>query len=261
MRHAPAATILLLGAAACGAAEPAYLGHWVPDASQTDLSNITIQYEVVDSMTYRVTVDGQTYLMPTDGSEAETPWGGTMAVQQLDSLSWESIFRVGGNVIGTDTLRLSADGATLEVRGHRAGADGADEMSETRFQRVAGGPGLAGTWSGASTSGGMIGDLTIAASGDSALAITFASMQADCTPNLNGADAVATSPMFDGTWTCAVAEREDGGLTLTWKRSGEPRYISEYTVSANGDTLTEVSTAAEVNEPVTVVYTRSGEEH
>lgn len=261
MRITPAASFALLAVVACGAAEPAYLGHWVPDESQTDVSNITVQYEVVDSMTYRVSVDGQTYLMPTDGSEAETPWGGTISVQQVDSVTWASNFRVGGNVIGTDTMMLSADGSSLTVRGHRPGADGTDETSETRFQRVSGGPGLAGTWSGATSDGAMAGDLTIAASGDSALQISFAVMQADCTAPLDGSDVVATSPMFDGNWTCAVTEREDGGLTLTWKRSGEPRYISEYTVSAGGDTLTEVSTAVDVNEPVTVVYTKSGEEH
>ena len=261
MRPSTALSFALLSVAACSTAEPAYLGHWVPDASRTDMSNITVQYEVIDSMTYRVSVDGQTYLMPVDGSEADTPWGGTIAVRQLDSLSWESIFRVGGNVIGTDTLWLAADGSTLTVHGHRTGASGSGEMSDTRFQRVAGGPGLAGTWSGAATTGGMIGELTITAAGDSALAIHFSSMQADCTPPLDGTDALATSPMFDGTWTCAIAEREDGGLTLTWKRSGTPRYIAEYTVAATGDTLTEVSTATDVNEPVTVVYVKSGEEH
>ena len=261
MRITPAASFALLAVVACSAAEPAYLGHWVPDESQADVSNITIQYEVVDSMTYRVTVDGQTYLMPTDGSEAETPWGGTMAVRQIDSLSWESLFRVDGNLIGTDTIWLSADGTTLTSRGHRTGPDGTDQVSEMQMQRTAGGPGLAGTWSGGTMSGSMLGNLDIAAAGDSALEIQFASLNATCSPTLGGGDAPATSPMFDGTWTCAAAEREDGGLTLTWKRSGEPRYISEYSVSANGDTLTEVSTAAEVNEPVTVVYTRSGEEH
>lgn len=252
---------LALAALACAAAEPAYLGTWVPDESRTDVSNVTIQYEPVDSITYQVTVDGQTFTMRTDGVETESPWGGTMAVQAIDSLSWVSVMRVDGNVIGIDTMWLSADGSTITSRGHRTGPDGADMVSEMAMRRVSGGPGLAGTWQASDMSGSMLGNLSITSAGDSGLEIHFASLQATCAPAFGGGDATATSPMFDGTWTCAVAEREDGGLTLTWKRSGEPRYISEYTVSANGDTLTEVSTAAEVNEPVTVVYTRSGEEH
>lgn len=252
---------LAVAALGCAAAEPAYVGTWVPDQSQTDVGNLTVQYEPVDSVTYQVTMDGQTFTMRTDGVETETPWGGTMAVQSIDSVSWVSQQRLNGNVIGTDTIWLSADGTTLSMRGHRAGPDGADMVSEMQMRRTTGGPGLAGTWQASGMSGSMVGNLEIAAAGDSGLEIHFASLQATCAPTWEGGDATATSPMFDGTWTCAIAEREDGGLTLTWKRSGEPRYVSEYTVSTSGDTLTEVSTAAEVNEPVTVVYTRSAEEH
>lgn len=261
MRPSTIFAFALLSAAACSGAEPAYLGHWVPDESQTDMSNVTMRYEALDSMTFRVTVDNQTFTMPTDGSEFETPWGGTMAVRQLDSLSWESIFRVNGQVMGTDTMWLAADGQSLTSRSHRPDGEGGSGVTEMQMQRVDGGPGLAGTWRGSSVSGEMMGALDIAALGDSGLVINYAGMDATCSPTFGGGDAPATSPMFDNDWTCAIEETADGGLILTWKRAGEPRYISEYDVTTGGDTLTEVSTAAGINEPVTVKYTRSGEEH
>ncbi len=255
------APIAVLAVLACAPAEPAYLGTWVPDQSQADVTNITLQYEMVDSITYQVTVDGQTYTMSLDGTETETPWGGTTAVTPIDSLSWASVFRVGGTVISTDTVWLAADGQTLTSRANRPGPDGTVDVTEMQFRRVSGGPGLSGTWQASSMTGAMMGNMSIAAAGDSALEIHFASMQATCTPPLSGGDAVANSPMFDGTWTCAVAERDDGGLTLTWKRSGDPRYVSDFTVSADGNTLTEVATSTDVDEPVTLVYMRSTDEH
>lgn len=241
---------------ACAPEQPAYIGTWVPDQSQTDVTNVTLQYEQVDATTYRVTIDGQTYTMLLDGTPTETPWGGTMAVTPIDSLSWASVFQVGSMVVSTDTVRLAADGQVLTTRAHRVGEGGADDVTEMQFRRVSGGPGLSGTWQASAMSGAMMGALHIAAAGDSGLDLRFPSLQASCTPSYDGGDATAESPMFDGTWTCAIARREDGGLTLTWKRSGEPRYVSEFTVSADGDTLTEVGTSTDVNEPVTVVYTR-----
>jgi hypothetical protein len=254
-----AATLLVLLAVACTPAEPPYLGSWQPDESQTDMTNVTMTYEAIDSITYQVTVDNQTFAMKTDGTENETPWGGTLAVRGLDSLSWESIVRMNGQVIGTDTMWLSADGQTLTSRSHRPDADGGSGATEMQMTRASGGPGLAGTWRGSSVSGSMMGELSFTALADSGLTIEYTGMGATCAPTFDGADAPAVSTMLGDDWSCAIATDEAGGLSLTWKRMGEPRYVSAYSVSADGDTLTEVSTASGINEPVTVVYTRKAE--
>jgi hypothetical protein len=252
-RHRFSALLLLL--AACAEAPAPYLGEWTPDASQTDVTQLTATYEAVDSMTYRATMDNQTFELRMDGTELPTPWGGTIAVRPLDSLSWESVMRVNNQVISTDTMALSADGQTLTMVSHNV-SSGTPSRSEMAMARVSGGPGLAGVWRASSMTGAMLGDLSIAAEGDSALDLRFSAMNATCSPPLSGADAPATSPMFDGTWTCAVTTDTTGGLSMSWKRNGELRYTSQYTVSANGDTLTEVSSATGANEPVRVVYTR-----
>jgi len=255
MRARAVAILALSTILACRAAEPAYLGEWQPDQSQTDVSSLTATYEVVDSVTYRVTMDNQTFDMRMDGTESPTPWGGTFSVRMLDSLSWESIMRVNGQLISTDTAMLSTDGQSLSMVSHNV-ASGSPTRSEMQMTRVSGGPGLAGVWRASSMSGAMLGDLSIAAAGDSGLDLRFEGMNASCSPLFSGADAPATSPMFDGSWTCSVARDSTGGLSMSWKRNGEMRYTTQYTVSANADTLTEVSSAAGVNEPVRVVYTR-----
>lgn len=257
--RAPSVALLALPLLfACSPAEPAYLGTWQAVQSQTDVSNLTATYEQVDSTTYRVTMDNQTFEMRMDGTETPTPWGGTVSVRVVDSLSWESVMRVNGQLMSTDTIRIASDGQALSMVSHNV-ASGTPTRSEMQMTRVSGGPGLAGVWRASSMSGAMLGDLSIAAAGDSGLTLGFSAMSATCSPLWDGSDAPAASPMFDGSWTCTVARDSVGGLTLGWKRNGEMRYSSQYSVSATGDTLREVSTATGANEPVTVVYTRKAE--
>lgn len=251
--HLIGALVVLL--AACAEPAPPYLGEWSPQESATDVSQLTTTYEAIDSITFRATMDNQSFEFRTDGSEAETPWGGTVAVRAIDSLSWESLMRVGGQTLSTDTIRVSADGQMLSMVSHNS-ASGTPVRSEMQMTRVSGGPGLAGVWRAASMSGGMLGDLSIAAAGDTGLDLRFSAMGATCSPTFSGGDAPASSPMFDGSWSCSVARDSAGGLSMTWKRNGEPRYTSVYSVSANGDTLREVSTATGTSEPITMLYTR-----
>jgi hypothetical protein len=245
-------------AIACAAPTPAYLGEWTPDMSQADLSKVTLVYEQLDSNRYRATMDGQSFEFTDDGSEAQTPWGGTSAIQALDSLHWESVFRVGGQVMGTDTISLSPDGGTLVIRSHRSATDGTTGATEMTLRRSAGESGLAGTWEGAEVSGQLTGDLTIADSGAAGLAFTWAAMEATCTAQLGGADSPIASPMFEDGWSCAAAERAPDAIALTWKRNGEVRYTAVLSPSADGATLTEVTTAEGTDEPVTMVYLRKG---
>lgn len=256
MTNRSVAAALLAATLGCTAAKPAYLGTWVPDQSRTDVSQVTWTYEVVDSITYQVSVDNQSFLMKLDGSETESPWGGTFSSRQLDPNSWENIFRVDGQAVSTDTTWLSEDGNTLNSRSHQVNPDGGTTASEMTMTRTSGGPGLAGTWQASSVGGNMLAEVSIAAAGDSGLDLSFEGMGATCSPNFDGSDSKATSPVFDDGWTCSISTGSDHDLTLTWKRQGEPRYAVAYSVSANGDTLTEVSSAVGAEESVTVVYTK-----
>lgn len=254
MRPSAFPVAALLIATACSPAAPSYVGHWSPNQSTADLSKVTWTYEAIDSTAYRVTVDGQTFTLPTDGSEAQTPWGGTMTLARIDSTTWTSVGRVNGNVTSTDTLMLSADGMSLSMHSHMMGADGTPSNTVMEMHRAAAAPGLAGTWQGMTASGNaMLGDLVIAAPNGDSLALDFKGLQTTCTVALGGGDAPVTSPMFGDGWTCTAA-RTDSGFTLDWKRNGERRYGSVYTVVAGGDSLREVTTAQGTSEPVTVMY-------
>ncbi len=239
---------------ACSPATPSYVGHWSPDQSTADLSKVTWTYEAMDAGGYRVNVDGQSFVLPTDGSEAETPWGGTMTLVALDSATWTSVSRINGTVVSNDTLMVAADGMSLTMHSHMLGPDGAPTNTTMEMHRAAAQPGLAGTWEGMSATGNaMLGDLVIGALGGDSLSLDFKALQTTCTVALGGGDAPVTSPMLGDGWACAAA-RSDSGFTLDWKRNGENRYSTTYTVIAGGDSLREVSTAQGTNEPVTVVY-------
>lgn len=247
------AALLVLG---CSSAERPYLGTWVPSQDAIDVSNFTVGYEMLDSASYQVTADNQTYLIRTDGSETDTPWGGTVAIRVIDSMTWESSYRVDGNVIGVDTLLLSPDGQGLTIRSNNLIATEGPQLTVMELRREGEGSGLAGSWKGTTMSGEAFGEISFVARGSEGITASFPAMQATCSPDFDGSDAAATSPMMDDGWTCAMNTTESGALLLTWKRAGEPRYTSEYTVSADGNQMTEVMAAVGTDEPVTINYQR-----
>ena len=51
-----------------------------------------------------------------------------------------------------------------------------------------------------------------------------------------------------------IAKNGANGFDVTWKKDGKDMYKSTLTASASGRVLTELGSAAGVNEKVTIVY-------
>jgi hypothetical protein len=68
---------------------------------------------------------------PFNGSEvpvllAGKPTGQTMAITQTDARHWTTVMKVKGQVFGTSTATLSADGRTLTIENDMSAAVGAN---------------------------------------------------------------------------------------------------------------------------------------
>jgi hypothetical protein len=75
-----------------------------------------------------------------------------------------------------------------------------------------------------------------------------------CDAKLDGKPYPATGPMWPAGWSCVVAKNGANGLDFTWRKDGKDMYKSTMTVSADGKTLTEMSSAPGTGEKIKIVY-------
>src|SRR5436305_14324368 len=93
----------------------------------------------------KATAAGQSYTFKADGKDYPTPWGGMESLKAKDANTWEVIDKANGKVLATSTMTLSADAKTLTMDSKRLKASGESSDDSAVYQRVSGGPGLAGT--------------------------------------------------------------------------------------------------------------------
>ena len=249
--------VLLIGMCACGlgaAADAPYVGKWKMNVAKSNFGDTTVTYEQMPGGEMKTTADGQSYTFKTDGKDNMTPWGVTVAWKTVDANTWETTDKTNGKVSGTSTLKLSADGKMMTATSKAVKADGGTSDDSTTFQRVSGGPGLAGKWKTKSLKTSSPEMLGVAQNGSDGLTLTYGNEGGVCEAKFDGKDYPATGTMWPAGWRCAIAKSGERAIDLTWKRDGKDLFKTTLAASANGKVLTETGSAVGVNEKVTVVY-------
>jgi hypothetical protein len=249
--------VFLIGICACGlsaAADAPYAGKWKMNAAQSNFGETTVTYEQMPGGEMKFTMDGQSYTFKTDGKDTMTPWGLTQAWKVIDTKTWEMIEKANGKVTATSTLKLSDDGQSLAMDSKRMKADGGSSDDSMTFQRVSGGPGLAGKWKTKNLTSSSPETLTLTPKGSDGLTVTLGNEGSVCDAKFDGKPYPAAGPMWPAGWTCVVARNGARAIDLTWKKDGKDLYKSTLTASADGKTLTETGSAVGVSEKYTVVY-------
>jgi hypothetical protein len=251
--------LFLIGFCACGlgaAADAPYMGKWKMNAAKSDFGDTSVTYEQQPGGEMKATMDGQSYTFKTDGKDNMTPWGMTMAVKAVDANTWEMTEKTNGKVTNTSTLKLSADGKMLSINSKRVKSDGGVSNDSMTFQRVSGGPGLAGKWKTKNLTSSSPETLSLTANGADGVTITIGNDGGVCAAKFDGKDHPAKGTIWPAGWSCVVAKNGERGLALTWKKDGKDMYKTTLEASADGKVLTESGSAAGVNEKFKVVYDR-----
>jgi hypothetical protein len=233
------------------AADAPYAGKWKMNPAKSSFGDSIITYETMPGGEIKATMDGMSYTFKMDGKDYPTPWGFTSSWKTVDANSWDATSKVNGKVVESGTTKLSADGKTLTVETKAQQADGSTSNNTTVFQRVSGGPGLAGKWKTKNVRTSVPGVIELTAKPDG-LTFTYVNDGASCDAKFDGKDYPATGAMFPAGWTCMIAKSGENGLDITWKKDGKALYLSNYTVS--GKTLTELTSATGSGDRVKIIW-------
>ena len=238
------------------AAELPYAGKWKMNPAKSDFGQITTTYEQLPSGEMQATLYGRSYKFKMDGKDYATPAGNTAAWKSTSATTWESTWKLNGKVLYTDTVTLSSDGKTRTI--HRKGTSPNGEAFDDTliFERVSGGPGLAGKWKTKSMKPNPPELLELTPSGADGLTYKVVDVGFVCETKLDGKDYPCTGTTLASGWTMALAKSGARSFDMTRKRDGKVLFKYRCTVSPDGKTLTETGGATGTTEKIKVVFDR-----
>ena len=248
---------ILILASATGvlmAAESPFVGKWKINPAKSQLAGTTMTYEKLPSGEMQFTGEGQSYKFKIDGKDYPSIWGSTAAWKQIDSSSWETVGKMPGMVI-TQTTKLSADGKTMTVSARGKKPNGETMEENSTWQRVSGGPGLAGTWKSSKVQVSSE-NWEFSANGDDGLSIKISDYNAECGVKFDGKGYPCTGPTMPRNFLMSVKKAGPRSLEFTETMDGKVVYHDVFTVSVDGKTMTDEAGAAGTSEKIKIVYDR-----
>jgi len=189
-----------------------------------------------------------------DGKDYPDGMGGTAAWKAVNASTWDFVAKVNGKVTETDTFKLAPDGKTLTDESKQMKPGGGSMDSTAVYERVSGGPSLAGKWKTKKVSGAA-GSIEIGQSGSGGVTFRDPDVGVNCDAKLDGKDYPCTGPMMPAGFTVAMTN-VSRSLEMTIKKDGKPFFKATYTVAADGKSMTETGTAASGGDQMKIVYDR-----
>lgn len=250
------AGLFLLAASALAAADAPYMGKWKLNPVKSDFGATTITF-TDDGHRFEFSADGLSYKFKIDGKDYMALMGTTAAWKEIKpNDTWETTNKLAGRLVSTDTVKVSADGKTLTIESKGTKPNGEKVDDVTVYERVSGGPGLAGKWKTKNVKITSPSVLEFAPNGADGITMTLTDIKAVCNAKFDGNDYPATGPTVPPKLTMSFKQAGPRAFETTTKVDGKPLFVSTSTVSEDGKTLTEVGGAVGVNERFKAVYDR-----
>ncbi|MBZ5728511.1 MAG: hypothetical protein LAP87_26455 [Acidobacteriia bacterium] len=249
------AGLLFLAAGTLAAADPPYMGKWKLNPVKSDFGATTITF-AQDGQLMEFSADGMSYKFKIDGKDYIALMGATAAWKEIDPHTWETTNKSAGRLVSTDTIKLSADGKTLTIESKGTKPNGETAADVTVYERVSGGPGLAGKWKTKNVKITSPSVLEFSPNGPDGITMAITDIKAVCNAKFDGNDYPVTGPTVPPKLAMAFKQAGPRAFETTTKLDGKARYVSTSTVSEDGKTLTEVGGAVGISERFKAVYDR-----
>ncbi len=248
--------LVLAAVIAVTATESPFVGRWKLNPEKSQFTGTTMTVDQLPSGEMRLTVEGQSYTFKADGKEYPAIFGSTAAWKEVDANTWEVTYKAKGTVLSTDRQSLSQDGKTLTVISKGTKPDGASFENTAIFQRVSGGPGLAGRWKATKVAISSPETMEFSASKGEGLSWTVPAYKISTVLMFDGKDHPVEGPTVPANFTIAATSKGERSFELVEKIGGKVVYRGTYTLSADGKTLTATFAPEGTTEQVTAVYDR-----
>jgi hypothetical protein len=234
------------------AAEPNFTGTWKLNLTKSQLSGTVYTIEKKASGMLHYSGGGFEADFDLTGKEQVMPSGVSIIGKELSPTSWELTFRMNGKALSKS--RLTVNGNSMTLSSDITSADGQTVQQTSTDTRISGGPGFIGKWKSGETKGAST-TLQIATEGANGITLTYPEFQQTCKGSFDGKDYPVIQGGQPTKFTNAFA-KTGTEIKITTKLNGKPFAVDVYTLSADGKSLTDDSTATATNEKTKSVYDR-----
>jgi len=235
------------------AAEANFAGTWKLNLAKSQLSGTVYTLEKKPSGVWHYSGGGFDTDFDLAGKEFTMPSGMSIIGKELNSTSWELSFRMSGKAVSKSRVTLSGD--SLMWVSDMTNADGKSIQQTSTDTRVSGGPGFTGKWKSGDPKGAPT-TMQITMEGANGITIKVPEAQQSVKGSLDGRDNLVMQAGQASKFTNAFSKTGPNTLKITTKLSGKVFAEDIYTISADGKTLTDDSTATATNEKTKSVFER-----
>jgi hypothetical protein len=243
-----------LAAASTAVAQNPFVGTWKLNQEKSQLAGDTMKFRPAAGEAIELSGGGTTYSFRSDGKPYALPSGHVAIWRETSAGSWTTEYRnIDGKLLSSDNWKLSSDGKNLTVTTSGVKANG-DLYTDTEdYVRTAGTDGLMGAWKSTSVKLSSPNELSIQESGLDGLILKIAAIKATAVTNFNGKEVAVDGPDIPTGLRLALTRTGPYKFRIVQKLNGNLLESAEYTVAADGQTMTEVG-GAPGDPPATIIW-------
>jgi hypothetical protein len=241
-------TAVISAASFALAVDTPFAGTWKLNLSKSQLVGDTVKF-APDGDGMRIISSGESYVFKSDGSANKTRFG-TASWKKIDDHTWEETDMVKDRLDSKATWTLSADGKTLmeRITGDKPGGGNFEDAS--RFVRVGGTNGLAGSWKDREFKGSSP-SLLVISDADNGLIVDEPDFKVKAMGSFDGKPGTVEGPTIPPGASFVLSRLGSHSFKMTRTQNGKPLDVATWTVSADGKVLKSVSRTAGTNDPPT----------
>jgi hypothetical protein len=247
-----AAVVATVAAATAVAQSPSFAGNWKLNLAKSQFGGTVYSISKTPSGMMHYSGGGFEADFDLSGKEHVMPSGVAIVGKELSPTSWELTFRMNGKTVQKAHLTLT--GNSISSVADAIGADGKTAEMKSTDTRVSGGPGFTGKWKGGEVAGSA-GTLKISLDGANGITMISPEGQTTIKGSFDGKDYPVMQAGQALKFTNAFA-KVGKAIEVTTKLNGKKFAEDVYTLSADGKTLTDVSTAIATGEKTKAVFER-----
>jgi hypothetical protein len=244
-------TLALAANLILAAADANFSGTWKLNLAKSQLSGPVYTFEKKASGAWHYNGGGFDADFDLTGKEYIMPSGVGVTGKELSPTSWELTFRNGGKLISKSRVTLSGDSLTWVS--DMTGPDGKSVQQTNTDKRVSGGPGFAGKWKSGDLKGAST-TLQITMEGANGITIQTPEVQQVVKGSFDGKDVPVMQAGQPTKLTNAFTKTGPNTFKVTTKLNGKLFAEDVFSLSADGKTLTDDSTATATSEKTKSVF-------
>jgi hypothetical protein len=254
LRIATGCMLAILCCCTVASAQSAFVGTWKLNQAKSHLTGDTVTYSSTAEGTMKETTAVGSYTFKTDGRPYTTPFDSTVTWKQTGPSTWTTEDRQKDVLLATEIVSVSADGKTMTVISMGTNPDGTDFHDTEVYTRTAGTSGLMGTWKSEKIKSSTSEVMEFAANGSDGIAWILPEIKARLDLTFDGKDVAPVGPTVPEGLTISATKNGAKSFNFVEKMNGKALVQGTLSVSPDGKTLTNVSSAMKEQNKRTAVY-------